>query len=572
MRSVFRSILAGCVVLALSAPAQAAPPGGPAAERKARAALRFEAGKKLVRRTAWAAALAEFLESRRLYPTWSATFNVAVCLQELGRHAEALEAYETLLREFSDTLPKATKDAVRRDVLLLRGRVGAISLDESEPGAVVSIDGVVRGEHPLAAPIRVAAGSHVVRVYKDGFEPFEVRLDIAGGRTARVLARLHAVVQGARLRVAEQAGRKVWVLVDNNLVGEAPWEGPVAAGEHLVALRGEGIVGAQPVTVTVLRDKTASVTLAAEELAASIRVEPVPANAGVAVDSVAVGHGIWESRLRVGKHTVEIAAPGFLPFKQELTLAHSQRAVVAVSLTRDPSSPFWPQRQPRFLLELASGPVVMPGFGGDVSGNCSGACSQRAGFGGQAIVRGGYELGSGLGFGVTAGYLTVAQTISGRRTTAQPVGLAAAEATVDDRLRLRSFLVGAWLGMTIATRFPVHLRLGGGAALGAIAVAREGAVVGRSGAAAGLAPITETHALRQVFVAPEIRVGFPLGRRVEIGVGVEALILLSPSRPRWDATHGFVIPGDGYTTFAAEALVGSAVIALVPGVSARFDL
>ena len=66
--------------------------------------------------------------------------------------------------------------------------------------------------------------------------------------------------------------------------------------------------------------------------------------------------------------------------------------------------------------------------------------------------------------------------------------------------------------------------------------------------------------------------GIPLGRRVEMGVGVEALILLSPSRPRWDATHGFVIPGDGYTTFAGDALVGSAVIALVPGVSARFDL
>lgn len=267
---------------------------------------------------------------------------------------------------------------------------------------------------------------------------------------------------------------------------------------------------------------------------------------------------------------MELAAPGFLPFKQELTLGHDQRAVVAVSLVRDPSSPFWP-RQSRFLLELAGGPVVLLSFGGDASGSCSGACSQRAGLGGHVLIRGGYELGSGLGFGVSAGYLTVAQPISGRRTTAQPMGLAPDQATVDDLLRLRSFLVGAWLGMTFSTRFPVHLRLGGGAALGAISDAREGVVVTRGGAAAGFGPLTETHAVRQVFLAPELRVGVPLGRRVELAVGVESLILFSPSKPRWDATHGFVAGSDGYSTFAADTLLGSVLIALTPGLSARLD-
>lgn len=255
MADVSRAFLTACAVLALSAHGEAAPPPGPAPEHRAAAASRFEAGKKLVRAGAWAAALAEFLESRRRYPTWSATFNAAICLQELGRHAEALDAYEAVLREFPDKLPAATKDTVQRAVLTLRGRVGTIALDESEPGAVISVDGVVHGEHPLVAPLRVATGSHVVRVYKEGFEPFEVRLDVAARQTAHVQARLHAVVRGGRLRVAEQAGREVQVLVDNNVVGQAPWEGPVAAGEHLVALRGDGMIGAQPVTVTVLRDK-----------------------------------------------------------------------------------------------------------------------------------------------------------------------------------------------------------------------------------------------------------------------------------------------------------------------------
>src|SRR6185369_14685078 len=166
------------------------------------------------------------------------------------------------------------------------------------------IDGRERGDFPSPAPLRVAAGSHLVRVSRTGFLPFEARVDVAGGQTVRITARLLPLSRSGRLRVADQAGRVLEVVVDGAVVGKTPWEGALAAGDHVVFLRGADDLGTQPVSVPVELDRTATLTLAAEELAAEVRIEPVPVNAGVAIDGVAVGRGIWDGRLRAGPHRI----------------------------------------------------------------------------------------------------------------------------------------------------------------------------------------------------------------------------------------------------------------------------
>lgn len=581
-------------VLALLAPLQSAlaQPAAPPSEetpgavsgaespsdKKAEAEARYFKGKKLFESGAWDAALAEFLASGKLYPNRSAAGGAATCLKRLQRFDEALDLFELLLRDFAETLPASVKITAQREVLELRGLVGTVEIERTEPGATISVDGQGRGDYPLLAPLRVAAGSHVVRVYHEGFEPFESRVEVAGGQTERVVARLRALTQSGHLQVIEQGGQALEVLVDGNAVGKTPWEGPIAPGEHMVVLLGEGELGTPPASIAVELNRRASLTLAAEKMSAWIRIEPVPANAVVALDGVGLGHGLWQGRLRPGVHKVEMAAPGFLAEARQVSLAEGKRQVVTVRLERDPTSPFWrkpPGPPPPLTVELDTGAALLPSFGGDVAGACIGGCLQDVGFGTFGVVRGGYRLRSGLHLGIATGYLSVTQTTTGRSASVQPVGRPTAdEGIADDRLKLRGVLAGVFAGLRLREGSPaVHLRLGAGALIGSVSDTRTGTFLTTKTPATTyrVGPVVQSTSAASVYLAPELRVGLPLSRHLELSAGLEMLLLFSVSTPTWDEAHRINASADGEGHFAADALTESVLLMITPGVGARYD-
>ncbi len=545
-------------------------------EKRQEAAGHFEKGNGLLHDEAWSAALAEFLQSRRLYPTWSATSNAAVCLKQLHRFDEALELFEVLLREFSETLPEKVKAAAQSEVVTLRGLVGTIdvTVERAPPGATVVVDGQDRGEYPLLTPVRVSAGSHVVRVYKEGFEPVEERIDVAGAQVAPFVARLRALVKQGRLPVVEQDHQALSVFVDGSPVGKTPWEGALPPGNHTVFLVGDGDLGSQPVSVPVRLDETTPLTLTAEPLSASLRIVPTPMSANLAIDAVTVGRGAWQGRLRVGPHTVEIAADGFLTESRKVTLTAGNNESVLVTLQRDTSSPFWqtPTRKPRFVVELSGGVVLLPSFGGDVAGGCIQGCSGGPGVGGYALARFGYELGGGFGFGLAGGYLEASQSSRDREATATPIGLEPDKTTMTDTLLLRGGLVGAWLSFRIPTQLPIHFRLNVGAELGSIEDSRTGTLSARNLDLVPFGPIVQRHASRAVFFAPEVRVGLVSFRRLELSLGLQTLLLIHPSPPSWETKDLFGAGSDGNARFPPEQLIAPVVFLLAPGLSGRYDL
>ncbi|WP_437737186.1 PEGA domain-containing protein [Sorangium sp. So ce1335] len=558
------------------APPAAAPAPPAASEARERAAERYATARAFYERRDWSRALAEYLASRQLYASWAATSGAALSLTQLGRHDEALEMFEALLRDFGDRLPTAAKEAAQRQLDELRQLVGILEVDGAEPGALIVVDGRHRGEAPLPAPLRLTSGSHWVRVFKEGFEPFEQRVEMAGDRLTRVRAQMRPLARMGRLRVIEEEGRPLDVVVDGNLMARAPWEGLLAPGEHTVALRGEGRLGTPPVRVEVEADRTVPLTLSAEELAASLRVEPVPVNATVAVDGVTVGRGLWEGRLRAGAHRVEIAAPGFLPESRRVILGRDQMEIASVTLERDPSSPFWrkPARPARFVVEATTGVVFVPSFGGEVAGTCIRGCETSLGTGGSAVLQAGYELGMGLGFGVTAGYVTASQRLHGRHMEVTPVGLPANQGTVDDRLALRGALLGGWLGFTLplSERVPLHFRLGAGAIAGALLDQRTGgAFRASSGAPYELAPFLQDHPALFLHATPEVRVGLPVGRHVQLNAGIALPVLIDMKRAAWDTAQALPAGEDGRATFPAERLAGPVLLTVVPGIGARYE-
>lgn len=532
------------------------PPAPDAEDLRAEAAAHYQKGLGLARKGAWDAALAEFLESRRLYPSRTATASAAASLRNLGRWDEALDMFEALLRDFDKTLPADTKAAAQREIIELRGLVGTIEIEGARPGAAISIDQRGRGEYPPIAPLRVVAGSHVVRVYKEGFEPFEQLVDVAGGKSVVIKAPLPALLRSGRLKVVEQGGREVDVIVDGGVVGKTPFEAPFAPGDHVIVLRGEGALGSPPTPISVELNGTTSLTLLAEELSAGVRIVPTPANALVAIDSVSVGRGIWEGRLRAGKHRIEMASPGFFTLVRDIVLEKDQQTNLSIALDRDPTSPFWrePSRPSLLTFEIGSA-FAFSGSFDNAEATCIGGCSQAPGLGGFGVVRVGYELGMRLGFGVSAGYFEVTQATTARSLAIYPVGLGASHSGLSDQTTsISGLLAGGWAGFSLFERFPLRGRVTVGVLLGSAARTRSGTFSAGGGETYHVGPVSESHHASFFVISPELRVGWPIGRGFELSAGIETPSLIALARPKWDSTHKVYAGTVGDGTFLEEPL------------------
>jgi hypothetical protein len=87
----------------------------------------------------------------------------------------------------------------------------------------------------------------------------------------------------------------------------------------------------------------------------------------------------------------------------------------------------------------------------------------------------------------------------------------------------------------------------------------------------------ELHSARLFYMAPEVRVGLPLSRHVEVNLGLSLPILISPSLVRWGRPllrgeeHWINAGSDGYGTFDDDALLGRILVMFAPGVGARYD-
>lgn len=516
----------------------------------------------LYRDEAYEAALVEFLASRDAYPARGNTLNAALCLQRLERHADALTMFESLLREV-DELPPDERQLVNREMAALRGRVGTIDVQVVEPDAQVMLDGRPRGLTPLSAPLRVDAGEHLLRLVKAGFLPLERVVAVRAQAQARVAGELRALANAASLTVATPPGSPaVQVLLDGVPVGEAPWSGTVAIGRHTVALAGEGDLGSVPVPVDTQSRKPTTLTLTPEKLACRLALEPRPADARLALDGVTLGLGSWRGKVRCGRHQIEASAAAFLSRAEEVRVAPDAPRRVRIELERDPDAAAWQlEHPPRIVVDLLGLAVVSPSLGGDLDANCISACRARLPLGGAVSVTGGYQLGSGFGFGLSLGYTEVRQPIEERTVVVQELHTATPQsAQLDETLAWRAGLVGAssWLQRGEDVSFTA--RVSAGVALGAATLQREAQL---AGTAIPLGRVAR--AAHAFFVAPELRLGFKVTSYLRLDVGVQAQVLVPLSDPTWRQPFDPSTPSTGFVDFPAETLLGDAFAVIAPG-------
>ncbi|KYF82937.1 hypothetical protein BE20_00795 [Sorangium cellulosum] len=553
--------------------------GGRSEESREEARAHFEKGLALMDQGAWAAAAAEFTVSRRLYPTINATFNAADCLRKLQRYDEALEMFEALLREFP-RLPQSEKASAQLAIDELRALVGTVEITGAKPGASIVIDGRDRGDYPPVNPIRVAAGVHMVRILKDGYAPFEMRVEVAGGRTAPVIVKHVALTESGRLKVTEQSGKAVDVVVDGDVVGQTPWEGTLAVGAHMVVLRGERNLGTGPAAAPVKAGQLTTLSLRAEELEAMLRVDPTPAGAMVTIDGVPVGRGTWEGALRAGAHRIEVRDEGFVPVTRQLNFARGQQEKLTIALPRDDDAEVW-KKPSKLVVDLTTGFAVVPSLGGDVAGRCDGGCSRSVGLGGLGLLHAGYELGSGVGFGATLGYVLAYQKTAARAATVTPYGLSPEPGAADDQLRLSGLVAGGSAGWRLGERFPLLLRLGAGVVIGTVRDQRTRFTPNDGTNADDVIHVDAAESSASAFyfyLDPEARVSVHLGERFELSAGLQALMFFALAEPsfddRQDVGVSHRVAGDrerpGVASYPGDALTGRTVALLVPSLGARY--
>jgi PEGA domain len=543
------------------APAADAPADPDLEKKKVEAKERFLRGLTLANDANWDAALAEFLASRELFPTRVALKNAATSFRNLKRYAEALDMYAELLAKFGAQIPAEEKKQIEDAMAELRSFVGEIDVESPERDATIVVDGQQRGTTPLPAPITVNAGTHSVRVSKEGFEAFETQVQVAGKQRKSVTARLKALSKAGRLVVQEADGKVLDVIVDGAVVGKTPWQGTLGVGVHSVALRGPENIGTPPATATVQEGQSATLSLRATKLDAQLKVEPVPTNSRVDIDGVTVGSGVWQGRLTSGTHRVEVVSEGHVPFRAEVTIASGKSELMQVKLERDLSNPMWKAGfVPHIYLELALGAAIAPALGGGADLSCSSSvtfpdgssgegCSDRVrptGFFGG--LRGGYLFTSGLGLELLVGYTRLSESMTRRVVTNGEGNTRWASPDYEDTTQIGGPLATLGASYQLLEKTPLLFRISGGVLRARIITTNDGtytATVAHPRDSSITAVVTQSvRAIEETqdswipLIAPEVRFGYRFGKRFTLDLGVAGFVFFGPPSPRTSTTYG----------------------------------
>ena len=450
-------------------PSASSPVPAPSAEALAEAKELFHRGVRLFEAGDTDSALDAFRRSRARFASMQNTLNVAICLEALARDDEALDAYEEVVAAFGAELGDAERASLARKIQGLRAKVGALDVSSNVSGAVV-VDGRERAKLPLAAPIRVSAGAHVVRVIKDGYVTFEARVDVRAGERTPLDARLSPLAAAGGLRVEDAtlaAGGEV--VVDGVVVGPVPWEGTLAPGSHVVASRARdgSARGSAPTLAVVLQGQTALVRLRSGPLGAVARIVVRPASAEIAMNGVPLGKAQWEGSLPTGHYAIDVREDGYVARHVAFDVAPGSPAYRAeLELAIDPRDPRWPHPSAgQFVFSAFAGYGVARSLRSTAEEGCSGGACTRHGIPGGVMVglRGGYELRSGVTIEGAGGYVSIGSDVS-RSLSVGAAGLAPTTYAIDDALRVQGFWLGTSVsyGARLGETMTVRPRLGAG--------------------------------------------------------------------------------------------------------------
>jgi hypothetical protein len=329
--------------IACAAPFQTAfAEGKPPADAKTEARSRFDGGIALFEEGNNAAALAEFQRAYDLIPNPVVLFNIGLVYAAMNRPAEAAQALQKVIKEPSSLSPDILTRA-NQTLSQQLGRIAEVTVTCNVP-ATIEVDNVEAAKTPLAGPLQLAGGAHIIGAIAAGYTPQRKQLTVAGGAQASLAfnltpmeGRLAHLALKSRLPGAD-------VVLDGEVVGRTPLTTSLTLmpGSHKLELVRPGYRTART-DLTLGDGATGEIALEPEEDRAEVartggdlKLAITETDALVTIDGTPRGPYTASLRLAPGTHHVLIERGGFRPYERDVDVAAGQTTVIPIALDPTP--------------------------------------------------------------------------------------------------------------------------------------------------------------------------------------------------------------------------------------------
>jgi hypothetical protein len=178
-----RGTVVGLLLLTISA-------ATPAWAQPADAGALVKHGLALRRERRDAEALEEFRRAYAIDPAPRTLAQIALAEQALGRWVDAETDLQAALRAADDPWIASNRRVLETGLSTIRGHIGSLDVEADVAGAELWVNGARVGALPLAAPLRVEAGSVIVEVRATGYAPARRITSVDPGGSAREAVRL----------------------------------------------------------------------------------------------------------------------------------------------------------------------------------------------------------------------------------------------------------------------------------------------------------------------------------------------------------------------------------------------
>ena len=296
----------------VAAPAPQVKKGKPVVEtvEQKAARLKLEHGRELLAQGDATGALGALSAARELNDSLDVELAIADATVRSGRPLEAQAALSAFVAQHRTAW--TTEQVARAEGKLLEAREASaqLSLDVSELGTEIQLDGTTIGTSPLPGPLPVNPGAHRLALTKPGFLPASRDVMLTRGLNALRVS-LAAEVATGTLRVTSEAKGVIELLIDHRVVGLLPWEGTLPVGPATLSARTSD-QSSLPVQVVVEKDVVKPVTLALSQNLGLIDVRTAVPTVRILLDGRAVGVGAWRGTAPPGVHHLEFQRDGFV--------------------------------------------------------------------------------------------------------------------------------------------------------------------------------------------------------------------------------------------------------------------
>jgi hypothetical protein len=125
-------------------------------------------------------AIVEFQRSYDLTHHFAVLYNIGQVFVSLAKPVEAVDAYQRYLADGGKKIPAARRTEVDKEIARQRARIATLEVRGLPEGAMVRLDGKEIGKAPIAAPVRVGVGTHVIAAAAEGYDAAETQVTVAG--------------------------------------------------------------------------------------------------------------------------------------------------------------------------------------------------------------------------------------------------------------------------------------------------------------------------------------------------------------------------------------------------------